>query len=220
MLAVDVSYSIGNKKFRSQHKFDTQKITFLYGPSGSGKTTFLNMLSGIKKPHSGSIYYDGKCLFNINNIDVPIHKRRIAYMQQGLNLFPHLSVKKNIEYGLNKSSASKVYNMKSELEDILELSSVMNKKPFQLSGGEKQRVALARSLLAPSDIVLFDEPLSSLDIRLKEKILAWLKEFHKTESKVIIYVTHDQFEKNFFSCHKVTFQKNMNDNFFYLIKMD
>lgn len=163
----------------------------LLGSSGCGKSTVLKMLAGLVAPDSGSFFLDGK-----NMLNTPPHKRRIGMMFQDYALFPHLSVEDNIGYGLVSRGMSKKQSRIQAAEWIqrFSLDNMQKRKPDNLSGGEKQRVALARTLAVQPDVVLFDEPLSALDADLRTRLREELRRRQKTMGYTAVYVTHDAAE--------------------------
>lgn len=177
-------------------------FTTILGPSGCGKTTLLRCISGFLTPSSGSIFISGKDQYGIEP-----EKRQIGMVFQDYALFPHLTVEANILYGLkihrtyiNDSGKTEKYS-KAELKDkvvkiaeSLDLVSFLNRYPSELSGGQQQRVALARALVLNPQILLMDEPLSSLDTKLREKVREELKAIQRKLGITTIYVTHDQEE--------------------------
>lgn len=168
----------------------------LLGPSGSGKTTTLHMIAGFVAPDSGSIIKDG-----IDITNLPPEKRNIGIVFQDYALFPYLNVFSNIAFGL-KVKGMPNSEIKEQVENIakaLEIEKLLKKYPDNLSGGEKQRVALARAMIVKPDILLMDEPLSSLDAKIRERLREDLKSFHKRFGITIIYVTHDQTEAMYLS---------------------
>lgn len=163
----------------------------LLGPSGCGKTTLLRIIAGLTKPDSGRILINGKDITNL-----PPQKRNTALVFQSYALFPHLNVAENIAYGLkNKDLSKKVINQKlQQIADIIELKGLLNRQIFELSGGQQQRVALARALVLEPDILLFDEPLSNLDEKLRVNMRQEIKRIQSELNITSIYVTHDQKE--------------------------
>lgn len=160
----------------------------LMGPTGSGKTLLLESLAGLIRPHKGSIHLAGR------NVDsLPPEERRIGLVYQDHSLFPHMSVLSNITYGQRYHHINRAQGMQyaSELMDILELTHLAQRKPTTLSGGEKQRTSLARALACKPDIVLLDEPLSSLDPQFREGLRQHLKELHAASGATFFMVTHD-----------------------------
>ena len=169
---------------------DKEFITFL-GPSGCGKTTTLRIIAGFLQPDSGEVIFDGKV---IN--DVPPHKRQLNTIFQRYALFPHLNVYENIAFGLRLQKTSE----KEIKETVTEMLSLVNLKGFErrnissLSGGQQQRVAIARALAVKPKILLLDEPLGALDLKLRKDMQVELKNIQKRLGITFIYVTHDQEE--------------------------
>jgi len=163
----------------------------LLGPSGSGKSTILKMISGLIKIDSGHLYFNSKDVSS-----VPPGKRGVGMVFQDYALFPHLSVEDNVAYGLFASGTSKKKARKevSEWLDLFELSHIKTSMPSNISGGEKQRVSLARSLVLGYELILFDEPLSALDVPLRAKLREFLIDNQKKMGYTAIYVTHDEAE--------------------------
>jgi molybdate transport system ATP-binding protein len=170
-------------------------ITILFGPSGAGKSTLLDCLSGLVRPDAGKIVIGESVLFDSAlRIDVRPQKRRIAYVFQSLALFPHLSVEQNIEYGLRDIPDQ---DRRRRIEEILEAFGVENlrrRKPAHISGGERQRTALARSLVTEPRLLLLDEPLTGLDAELKTAIVEDLRAWNAAKCIPILYVTHSREE--------------------------
>ena len=174
-------------------------ITTIIGPSGCGKTTFLRCFSGDLTPFNGDIKLGEKILFSkTNKIDLPINKRNVSTVYQNHLLFPHMKVKNNIEYGYNIKKRPVRINT-SEILDILKIEHLLNKFPHQLSGGEAQRVGLARAIFSNPDILLMDEPFTSLDSNTKGPILLYLKQLQKKLSIPFFFVTHSLEEMYYMS---------------------
>jgi len=163
----------------------------LLGPSGSGKSTILKMISGLIKIDSGHLYFDSKDVSN-----VPPGKRGVGMVFQDYALFPHLSVEDNVAYGLFASGVPKKRAREEVAKwlSLFELSHIKTSMPSKISGGEKQRVSLARSLVLGYELILFDEPLSSLDAPLRAKLRDFLIDNQKKMGYTAIYVTHDEAE--------------------------
>ncbi|MFC5133682.1 MULTISPECIES: ABC transporter ATP-binding protein [Haloferacaceae] len=161
----------------------------LLGPSGCGKTTTLRMISGFETPTDGSIRIEGEDV-----VHRPPNKRNTNLVFQGLSLFPHMTVAENIGYGLKKEGveAGEREQLVEKYLDIVDLSGYKNRKPQDLSGGQQQRVAIARALVNEPDILLLDEPLSSLDRKLRQEMQVELQEIHDRVESTFFYVTHDQ----------------------------
>jgi len=165
-------------------------VTFL-GPSGCGKTTVLRMLAGLERPDSGDILVDGRSI-----VALPAHRRHVGMVFQNYALFPHLSVYENVAYSLRVRKAP-AQRVRTEVPGALQavgLEEMAERLPGQLSGGQQQRVALARALVMKPDVLLFDEPLSNLDAKLRVQVRAELRRLQRSLGTTSIYVTHDQDE--------------------------
>lgn len=163
----------------------------LLGPSGCGKTTTLRMVAGFETPSSGQILLDGKDMVSLTP-----DKRPMTMVFQSYALFPHLTVKENIEYGL-KIKKMKKPEMEEAVQAVLEsmsLTGLQHRAPAQLSGGQQQRVALARAVVMQPKVLLFDEPLSNLDAKLRERMRLELRKMQRRLGITSLYVTHDQAE--------------------------
>lgn len=163
----------------------------LLGPSGCGKTTFLRMIAGFNSIEGGEISFEGKV---IN--DIPAHKRNIGMVFQNYAIFPHLTVKQNVEYGLKLRKLPKE-EMEKKVADILRVVKIEDYKdrlPERLSGGQQQRVALARAIVIHPSVLLMDEPLSNLDAKLRVEMRSAIRDVQKEVGITTVYVTHDQEE--------------------------
>jgi len=172
-------------------------ILVLFGPSGSGKTTILNGISGLLKPDRGYISLGEKTFFcSSERVNIPARKRRIGYVFQDYSLFPHMSVRKNVLYGipagLRRADGSRL-NVRDVLE-MLRISHLQDRYPASLSGGEKQRVALARTLMVEPDLLLLDEPLSALDFKTRQQLRGELRQLQQTWNIPFVLVTHSREE--------------------------
>ncbi len=168
-------------------------VTALFGPSGSGKTSLLDVIAGLRRPQSGLIQQGSNTLTDVSkSLFVPPRQRGIGYVPQDLALFPHMSVRQNLAYGQRQRAGGRL--SLEHVADTLEIQPLLARSIRQLSGGEQQRVALARALLASPDLLLLDEPLASLDLPLKQKILPYLARIRDEFRIPMIYVTHDRFE--------------------------
>jgi len=169
---------------------DGEFVTLL-GPSGCGKTTTLRMVAGLVDPTAGQIRFDGQ-LMNT----VPTHKRNVGLAFQSHALFPHLTVGRNIAFGLEVKGMPKaeIHERVAQMLNLIELSSFADRMPSQLSGGQQQRVALARMLATDPRVLLFDEPLSALDRNLRDTLKYSILDLQRRTRKTAIYVTHDQSE--------------------------
>ena len=165
--------------------------TAVYGPSGAGKTTLLNTIAGLVRPDQGEIALDGRVLFSsASGIDLPPEQRRIGYVFQNDLLFPHLSVRRNLRYGLDLLPSAQRRFRLEQIVDLLEIGPLLDRQPAHLSGGEAQRVALGRALLSSPHLLLMDEPLASLDQGLKSRIIPYLRHIRADLGIPILYVSH------------------------------
>jgi len=175
---------------------DGEFVTLL-GPSGCGKTTTLRCLAGLEEPDQGEIYFGSRCVFSSKKgIMIPPGARGIGMVFQNYALWPHMTVFQNVAFGLVQKGMPKE-QIRREVASILELVGMPgyeNRYPSELSGGQQQRVALARVLVTRPQIVLFDEPLSNLDAKLRMTLRAELKRLHAEIKATSVYVTHDQLE--------------------------
>jgi len=169
---------------------DGEFVTLL-GPSGCGKTTTLRAIAGLVEIDGGQIYFDRR-LMN----DVPAHKRSTALVFQSYALFPHMTVHENIAFGLRMRHVPLHEREKAvgEAMEMVGLEGLADRKPGNLSGGQQQRVALARAIVTHPDVLLFDEPLSNLDAKLRERLRVEIRELQRRLQITSIYVTHDQAE--------------------------
>jgi len=169
---------------------DGEFLTLL-GPSGSGKTTVLRMIAGFERPDAGTIELSG-----VDVTDVPPNGRDVNTVFQDYALFPHMTVMQNVEYGLRvrKVAAAERQVRAREALDAVQLPAYGDRKPSQLSGGQRQRVALARALVNRPRVLLLDEPLGALDLKLREQMQVELKELQRRLGITFIFVTHDQDE--------------------------
>ncbi len=166
-------------------------ITAVFGPSGAGKTTLLGAIAGSVSPSSGRISLFGRTLFSSDQkTNLPPERRRVGFVYQDAALFPHMTVEKNIAYGHRLTSKQRRRLIPSELCDLLGISNLLQRRPADLSGGEKQRVALARTLAASPELLLLDEPTSSLDVRLRGIVMGYLKLVHRELAMPMVYVSH------------------------------
>lgn len=171
------------------------KFVTLLGPSGCGKTTTLRMIAGLEMPTSGQILRDGQDI-----TDQPVTDRDMRMVFQDFALFPNMTIEDNVAFGLRvkskrgKYTEPQIKRRVAEFLDLVQLKDHAHKKPHQLSGGQKQRVSLARALVTDPKVVLFDEPLGSLDANLRKAMQLELIRLHRELGKTFVYVTHDQDE--------------------------
>ena len=189
----DVTISIAEGEFFS-----------MLGPSGSGKTTCLRLIAGFEQPSSGSIK-----IFGQEAAGAPPYEREVNTVFQDYALFPHMNVLENVAYGLVVKGVTKnEYNARAEAAlNMVALGEYGNRKPSELSGGQRQRVALARALVNKPRVLLLDEPLGALDLKLREQMQHELKNLHKQIGITFIYVTHDQTEALSMSDRVAVFNK-------------
>ena len=165
-------------------------IAALIGNSGSGKSTILRILSGLETPITGEVIVNDQVLFN-KKVSINPEKRNVGMVFQDYALFPHLSVKKNIYFGLHGKTKDEKDKIVHDVLELVNLKHKINNYPYELSGGEQQRIALARSLATNPDVLLLDEPFSNLDANLKKQIRKELKQIIKKADITCIFVTHD-----------------------------
>lgn len=194
MLSIDLQKQLWHFELKVSFTVDPGQIMVLWGPSGAGKTTILECISGLRFPDRGKIELQNRCLFSSSKrINLPARKRGIGYLFQDYALFPHMTVEENIGFGPryhnNNGYGSQGWDI--EMMQIFGIKHLVDRYPFQLSGGEKQRAALARAMASKPEILLLDEPFSSLDHQTKLDLRALLKEVKKNWEIPIILVTHD-----------------------------
>ncbi|MDX9978938.1 MAG: ABC transporter ATP-binding protein [Lentisphaeria bacterium] len=167
------------------------EIFSLLGPSGCGKTTLLRMLAGFEVPDEGRILLDG-----VDITDLPPHRRQVNTIFQNYALFPHLSVRENIAFGLRiaKVPRRETDQRVEQMLELVQMGDQARKRPGELSGGQKQRVAIARALILRPQVLLLDEPLAALDLKLRQRMLLELDLIHDEVGITFLYVTHDQGE--------------------------
>ena len=164
-----------------------EKVSIL-GPSGSGKSTLLRLIAGLEKPYSGTITIQGKVVSDQDYLVAP-EKRNVGLVVQNKALFPHLTVEKNIGFGIRKNQEKT--KIISDLLSLFKIEHLSNKYPHEISGGEQQRTAIARSMAPDPELLMLDEPFSALDRELKEELYAELNQIFKERQQTIMLVTHD-----------------------------
>jgi len=170
-------------------------ITILFGASGAGKSTLLDCIAGLTQPDAGRIAMNGDVFFDSEeNLNVLPQRRQIAYVFQTLALFPHMTVEANVAYGLRDAPEQARSARVSEILQMFRVEQFRARKPREISGGEKQRVALARSLVTLPRVLLLDEPLTGLDAELKGSIIEDLRAWNAAQKIPILYVTHSREE--------------------------
>jgi molybdate transport system ATP-binding protein len=170
-------------------------FTILFGPSGAGKTTLLDCVAGLVQPDSGRIAIGDRALLDSSHrVDVPAAKRRVGYVFQSLALFPHLTVEQNVQYGLAHLPQAECVSRTSAILRAFRIPSLAHRYPREISGGESQRSALARTLVTDPAVLLLDEPLAALDSVTKSKIIDDLRQWNQAHRIPILYVTHSREE--------------------------
>lgn len=195
VLSVQIRKQVGSQFLLDLQFAAPPGITILFGPSGSGKTTTLDCIAGLSTPDSGRIAVGQRILFDSSRrIARPAQDRRIGYVFQHLALFPHLSVQKNVQYGLSKLPRAERQQGTAAILESFRIGHLTARKPAEISGGERQRVALARSLVTDPCVLLLDEPLAALDPATKARIMDDLRAWNRDHRIPILYVTHGRDE--------------------------
>lgn len=188
MIDVDIILKRDNFDVRVKEQFGAG-ITGIFGRSGSGKTSLLHAIAGLNLPSEGHINIAGRFVYsNDRKINLPVEERSIGYVFQEGRLFPHLSVEQNLRYAYRQLHKGITFD---EVVDLLQLRHILKSKPRKISGGERQRTALGRSLLSRPSLLLLDEPFSGLDIHLRNQILPFLYKIHQRVKIPILVVSHD-----------------------------
>jgi len=189
MLKLDIELRRGH--FHRHVRIDDDaRVIALVGPSGAGKTSVLNAIAGLVKPIAGRIDVDGHCLFDsAQQIDEPVHRRRVGYVFQDARLFPHLDVRRNLLYGRHGGRGAPRFGFDAVV-DLLGIAPLLARRTRNLSGGEAQRVAIGRALLSQPSLLLFDEPLSALDQARREELIPYLQRVRDEIRLPIVYVSH------------------------------
>ncbi len=188
MIEVDVRRRLGSFAIDARFASAPGGITALFGRSGAGKTSLVNLMAGLDRPDDGRITVDGVTLFDsARRIDLPPEARRLGYVFQEGRLFPHMNVRHNLAYGMKRHGDGVAFE---QVVELLDLGSLLGRAPATLSGGEKQRVAIGRALLASPRLLLMDEPLASLDGLRKAEILPFIERLRDEFTIPIVYVSH------------------------------
>jgi ABC-type Fe3+/spermidine/putrescine transport system ATPase subunit len=192
----NITFAYGEKRVVSglDMNVETGKITCLLGSSGCGKTTILRLIAGLEIPDDGKIFLENDPVSVEGRLMVPPHKRNTGFIFQDLALWPHFTVFKNVAFGLKERKVKNVDEKVEEMLSFFDLTDQVEKYPHQLSGGQKQLVAIARSLVLEPRVLLMDEPLSGLDVKRKRKILEHIAGLKERFNLTIVYVTHDHRE--------------------------
>jgi molybdate transport system ATP-binding protein len=189
-LEVDVHHRLGS--FALEARFSTDgRLTALFGRSGAGKTTLVNIIAGLVRPERGRVAIDGRVLLDTERgIELPRHRRRVGYIFQESRLFPHLTVRQNLLYGRWFTPSAERHERLEDVVALLGIEALLDRRPGRLSGGEMQRVAIGRALLASPRLLLMDEPLASLDEARKAEILPYVERLRDEARVPIVYVSH------------------------------
>ncbi len=197
MLSVDLEYRRGSFELRARADLDS-RVTGICGPSGCGKSTLLSLVAGLLRPDRGRLVLDGDVLVDtLTGVFVPAWQRHCALVFQDGQLFPHRTTRQNLLYGYSRRRPPERRFELSEVVELLEIGGLLDRRPAQLSGGERQRVALGRVLLYSPRVLLLDEPLASLDERLKQQILPFLSRVRDETGIPMLYVSHVNTEVDF-----------------------
>lgn len=201
---IDIRRTIGARSIGLTHR-STNPLIALVGRSGIGKSSILDMIAGVTRPDSGAIQIAGRTLFDSEaGIDLPIARRRVGYVFQDRRLFPHMRVRANLLYGYRPEGPVTL----AEIVSSLGIAHLLDRWPARLSGGEAQRVAIGRALLANPDFLLLDEPLSSLDQQRKADILDILDNIRRHSVIPIMMVTHELAEATHLSAEIVMMEED------------
>jgi molybdate transport system ATP-binding protein len=182
---------LGNFAFNINFHAPGRGVTAIFGSSGSGKTTLLRCIAGLERATQGYLQINGTCWQDeARGWFLPTHQRPLGYVFQEASLFPHLSVQKNLEYGLRRTPPAQRHIAFDEAVELLGIAHLLTRQPARLSGGERQRIAIARALLTSPKLLLMDEPLAALDAPSKADILPYLEKLHEELSIPVLYITH------------------------------
>ena len=194
----NISKSFGKKEVITDLSLEMEdgKFTTLLGSSGCGKTTLLRMIAGLETPDSGEILFDDEPVFSKEKgVNVPPEKRNLSFVFQDFALWPHMTVFENVAFGLRaRKQKENIKERVQEALDAVKLSDLAGRYPHELSGGQQQRVAFARAIIIKPQCILFDEPLSALDARLRESMRLEIKQMTSKLNMTSVFVTHDQSE--------------------------
>lgn len=193
MIILDIQKKLqatnGDLNLDIQYTIEKGTFVTIYGASGVGKTSTLRMLAGLLQPDSGSITVNGLDWYNKDQkVNLKPQQRKVGVVFQDYALFPNMTVRENLEFALQKNQHTKRID---ELISIVELGELVHRKPETLSGGQKQRVALARALVQEPEILLLDEPLSALDLKIRMKLQDYLLKIHRQYGLTTILISHD-----------------------------
>ena len=184
---------IGDFELEAEWSIQPGEVLALFGPSGAGKTTTLRAIAGLLRPTDGRIEIGGRVVYDGDRaVWVPAHRRRVGYLTQQHDLFPHLTVGKNIAYSLRGRPSAVVQEQVGQLVSLLQLDGIEDRRPWELSGGQQQRVALARALASDPEVLLLDEPFASLDMEFRRVLRRELRSMLARTPIPVLLVTHDR----------------------------
>ena len=190
-LSVRIRHDFGGFELAADFTIDRPGITALFGPSGSGKSSIVNTIAGLLHPQQGNIVIGGETVLDTSSrVFVPPQLRRVGYVFQDTRLFPHMTVESNLRFGWRRAPIRADESEFARIVAMLGLEALLARWPAKLSGGEKNRVALGRALLASPRILLLDEPLAALDAARKAEILPYLERLHDEAKLPMLYVSH------------------------------
>ncbi len=172
--------------------FEGNKIYGITGPSGRGKTSLLRLIAGLEAPLKGEIYADGELYSEENRILVPPYRRKMGFIFQDLALWPHMKLRRQLAFVCKELRIESWQNKVDEIMDLFGMKAYEHKYPHELSGGQKQMLAIARALVTEPELLLIDEPFTNLDHKLKQKVIAHLLQLQKEKKFGVLWVTHDR----------------------------
>ncbi len=193
----NISFKYGNNQILKDFSLEIEsgEILCLVGPSGCGKTTLVRCLLGLNKPETGEIYVGDTCIFSASRrVNMAVERRNIGIVFQDYAVWPHMTVAENVGYSLKKRRVPKgeIADRVDNALAMVNMTEYKNHLPSQLSGGQQQRVAIARALVGNGDIIVMDEPITNLDAKLREQMLAEIREIQRKSGTTVLYITHDQ----------------------------
>ena len=193
----NISFKYGQNQILKDFSLEIEsgEILCLVGPSGCGKTTLVRCLLGLNKPDTGEIYVGDTCIFSASRrINMAVERRNIGIVFQDYAVWPHMTVAENVGYSLKKRRVPKgeIADRVDNALAMVNMTEYKNHLPSQLSGGQQQRVAIARALVGNGDIIVMDEPITNLDAKLREQMLAEIREIQRKSGTTVLYITHDQ----------------------------